>query len=405
MKFFLTIFLLFSTFYFLFSVAIAAEPQNLQQAIEAKLNDLKVVKEEIVKTQKEIEETQKQQKSLNRELTVINQSINQVNLYIKAGEINISKLNLELAQLEEKISKTQNSIALKLETIAQLLRELQQKDRESLLVALLKHPSLAAIFSEAQTIHKLNSQLAFESANLKVLHNELAGKFNDRSVKKAALESEQRDLKNRRAILQDQKSARSALLTQTKNQEKLYRQQLTKLEKKQQAISDEIDAIEDELRKTFDPTILPVKRPGVLAWPVANPRITQNWGERSWLYRGKPHNGVDFGAAVGTPIFAADDGEVIGAANNGRYQYGRYVVIKHDNNLATLYAHLSKQTVSQGQAVKRGDLVGYSGNTGYSFGPHLHFGLYWAPSLRFEDFPSCCGLVPVGITIDPLDYL
>ena len=88
-----------------------------------------------------------------------------------------------------------------------------------------------------------------------------------------------------------------------------------------------------------------------------------------------------------------------------KYQYGRYVLIKHDNNLSTLYAHLSRQVVARGATVKRGDLIGYSGNTGYSTGPHIHLTVYWAPSVQMKSVPPAAGLVPVGVTIDPNDYL
>ena len=61
--------------------------------------------------------------------------------------------------------------------------------------------------------------------------------------------------------------------------------------------------------------------------------------------------------------------------------------------------------VQKGDTVKVGDLIGYSGNTGYSFGAHLHLGLYWTPSIQFKKIEPAVGLVPVGVTINPLDYL
>jgi len=86
------------------------------------------------------------------------------------------------------------------------------------------------------------------------------------------------------------------------------------------------------------------------------------------------YNGVDLGAPSGTPIYAAADGQAIiskpGGWNGG---YGSYVVVKHDNGVQTLYAHMSSVAASQGSWVSQGDIIGYVGNTGRSTGPHLHF--------------------------------
>jgi murein DD-endopeptidase MepM/ murein hydrolase activator NlpD len=86
------------------------------------------------------------------------------------------------------------------------------------------------------------------------------------------------------------------------------------------------------------------------------------------------YNGVDLGAPVGTPVLAAAKGEVIisrsGGWNGG---YGTYIVIKHENGTQTLYAHNSSNTVSVGDEVEQGDVIGYVGQTGKATGPHLHF--------------------------------
>lgn len=87
------------------------------------------------------------------------------------------------------------------------------------------------------------------------------------------------------------------------------------------------------------------------------------------------HNGVDFGAHVGTPVRAAAGGTIIIAKGDGGWGggYGNYVVIKHANGVQTLYAHLSQVNVSVGETVASGENIGKSGNTGKSTGPHLHF--------------------------------
>lgn len=100
--------------------------------------------------------------------------------------------------------------------------------------------------------------------------------------------------------------------------------------------------------------------------PLSGAIITQ--GIHGW-------NGVDIGAARGTPIHAAADGTVIIARKNGAWGggYGNYVVITHDNGTQTLYAHMTNAIVSTGQSVSGGQVIGYVGSTGRSTGAHLHF--------------------------------
>lgn len=99
-------------------------------------------------------------------------------------------------------------------------------------------------------------------------------------------------------------------------------------------------------------------------------RITSNYGFR----HRRMHRGVDLGYPEGTPVSAAFDGIVRiskGTANTGGY--GNLVVIRHYNGLETYYAHLSRRLVNPGQIVKAGDIIGLGGNTGRSYGSHLHF--------------------------------
>ena len=99
-------------------------------------------------------------------------------------------------------------------------------------------------------------------------------------------------------------------------------------------------------------------------------RITSNYGYR----HRRMHRGVDLGYPEGTPVAAAWDGIVRiskGTANTGGY--GNLVVIRHDNGLETYYGHLSRRLVNPGQMVKAGDIIGLGGNTGRSYGSHLHF--------------------------------
>ena len=103
-----------------------------------------------------------------------------------------------------------------------------------------------------------------------------------------------------------------------------------------------------------------------LIWPVQG-KLTSPYGQR-W---GRLHAGIDISARTGTPIRAANVGEVIYAGWRGGY--GNAVIIDHGDGLATLYAHQSRIAAGTGQTVERGEIIGYVGSTGNSTGPHLHF--------------------------------
>jgi murein DD-endopeptidase MepM/ murein hydrolase activator NlpD len=86
----------------------------------------------------------------------------------------------------------------------------------------------------------------------------------------------------------------------------------------------------------------------------------------------KMHEGMDFTAKTGTPIYATGDG-IVARADNTASGFGNHIVIRHGFGYETLYAHLSKYKCRPGQRIKRGDVIGYVGSTGRSEGPHLHY--------------------------------
>ena len=111
--------------------------------------------------------------------------------------------------------------------------------------------------------------------------------------------------------------------------------------------------------------------------PVANKdlkRMTSGYGYRIHpIYKTrKMHYGMDYSAKVGTEIYATGDG-VISKVKRNKRGYGNYVKINHGFGYETLYAHMSKYIVKKGQKVKRGEVIGYVGNTGISTAPHLHY--------------------------------
>ena len=126
---------------------------------------------------------------------------------------------------------------------------------------------------------------------------------------------------------------------------------------------------------------------GAMMWPV-NGTITSGFGYRIHPILGKRilHTGIDIAAGSGTAIWAADGGKVVYAT--WVYGYGNTVALDHGGGISTLYAHQSSIAVGYGQTVKKGQVIGYVGSTGYSTGPHLHF------EVRVN-----------GAPVDPMGYL
>ncbi len=104
-----------------------------------------------------------------------------------------------------------------------------------------------------------------------------------------------------------------------------------------------------------------------LVWPVKG-RVVSGYGMRGDTM----HKGIDIKAKEGTPIRAADHGKVV-YADDGMRGYGNVIIIKHRNNLFTVYAHNRKNLVRKGDDVKKGQIIGYVGNTGNATTSHLHF--------------------------------
>ncbi len=133
------------------------------------------------------------------------------------------------------------------------------------------------------------------------------------------------------------------------------------------------DEVENLVKHKIDmlasiPAILPV------SLTDKKTRISSSFGIRIHpiLKIRKHHAGMDFSGAIDTPIYATGDGEITYVKNEPS-GYGKHLLINHDFNYETIYAHLNKYNVKAGQKVKRGDIIGYMGNTGMSSGPHVHY--------------------------------
>lgn len=397
--------------FFLPLSAYALDPDALKRSIEEKARALQEVNEQIQETHQGLVSIGEKGKTLTREISAYEYRIRQLTLGIRASQIKIEKYGIEIEGFENDISVKEGEVMKMREGIVGLLRELQSRDRENILLTFLKNKSLAEGLFEQESTVRLSEGLGDEVEKLEAIKSELTLALTGVQTKKVAVEIEERTLKARKAVSEEERQSRTSLLNQTKNQERLYQDQLKELEKQQAAIAEEIEAIERELRAKIDPNLLPIPRPGVLGWPAVSTVMSQGYGATRFAlrnYRGKHHNGVDIAGPIGTEIYAAEEGVVMAIGNQDRFcpraAYGKFIVVRHGNGLTTLYGHLSSQSVAAGQTVKRGELIGLMGRSGWATGSHLHFTV-WSSITNLMKPTSSCGLMPVGGDLDPLQYL
>ncbi len=388
---------------------------DLASQIQEKAKQLDSVDKQLQTTRETLKGVTGERVTLQKELNGLSGNISQLNLSLKSDEINIQKLSLEVESLGYDLEDIGRSIQDKRDAIEKILLEFQKNEHQNnnLLTIFLRSSSLADGVLEAQTLNNLQSQLVTDLGSLRSVQDEYNQKIQAANSKKDSIASHKRDSENKKLIVQDQQAERETLLKQTKNKESVFAQQITQLEKLQQQIANDIEALDSVLRTKIDPATLPPIKPGVLLWPIEGgaKAITQGYGSTGFAqttYKSQWHNGIDIGVPIGTVIMAAEDGTVVATGNQDLYcpkaAYGKFIVVKHDNNLVTLYGHMSRQIVQPGQQVKRGDVIGYSGKTGWATGPHLHFTVFAAPTFYMRPTKSC-GPMPQGGDINPLGYL
>ncbi|RJQ37600.1 hypothetical protein C4552_00350 [Candidatus Parcubacteria bacterium] len=392
--------------------------ETIQRQIDQKNEEIKRLEEEARAYEAARLTAEQEAKSLQGQIKSIDASLQRIAANSRVTNAKISRTRLEIQALGGNIAATETIIAENRERLAALVVAIEKAERETPLAAFLKYDSLATMFAAADELGRLEGELAGRIHELRADRDRLRAQQTDARAKEADLQSLAGELADQTTLQSVQRSSRTTLLTETRNQEQRYQELLAEIERKRASLEKEIDTLEASL-KPFDPLLVPAARPGILTWPMAGPIVvTQQFGytafARSGAYNGNGHNGIDLRAPVGTAIFAAEDGVVraVGDTDLGcrRASYGKWVLIDHPNNLSTLYAHLSLIKVSPGQAVSRGDTIGLAGATGYATGPHLHFTVFARGSVEVIDYRSrVCGrmmTLPISNAyLDPRDYL
>lgn len=396
---------------------------DLKAKIGGHAEVIKKLDEEIKQYQGALSKTQAEKSTLTTEIKKIDLTDKQLSTELKVTENKISATALTIEKLGHEIKTKEEEISGHQLALGESLRSIAKQDQVSIIEALLAYDQTSEIWNDLAALDQFQNSVEDRITDLGRAKQDLTLKKEETEEEKQKLGSLKGKLADEKKIVVQNKQVKSTLLKETASKETAYQQLLADRLAKKRAVEAEIANLESQIKRVVDPASIPSVGAGVLKWPLAKIIITQYFGNTAFasanaqVYNGKGHNGVDFGTPVGSEIFSARTGKVIGTGDTDLAcrgaSYGKWVLIQHDNGLSTLYAHLSLIKVSPGQPVATGELIAYSGNTGYSTGPHLHFTVYASEAVQVGTLQSKvagCGtytlpLSPQSGYLNPLSYL
>jgi murein DD-endopeptidase MepM/ murein hydrolase activator NlpD len=400
-----------------------SEVERLQNQITQKNNRLSEIEAEIAEYEKALTEVGAEKSTLQKAINQLDLERRKVRADISYTENKITSTDLEINKLILEISATEKDIQQNEEAIKSILREMNIADNDSMVEILLRHKNLSEFWNEFETLETVKNSMRGRVAELSILKDVLEEKRDENTERRADLVDLKNQYSDQNAILYSNQINKEELLSVTKSEEENYQTLLSQQKAARDKLLAEVAEIESELQFILDPNTIPPPGTPVFRWPLDNVYITQYFGYTkfalSGAYNGSQHNGVDFGAPIGTKLYAPLTGTVRNVGNTdavpGCYSWGKWLLIDHPNGLSSMFAHMSQISVSPGQKVKTGDIVGYVGSTGYSTGPHLHYTLYVTDAvnvMQFNQFKSVTGcgaaLSPFAAIegyLNPLDYL
>lgn len=398
----------------------ASTVEELQAKIDEKNKNIEALNKEIQLYADLTDKTSKEAQTLQKKIQSLTQNGKMLDADIKKTKGKIDVANLAIQKIGINIKASENKSEYYQDVIGTEIRNIQFKEESSLVENLLSKRNLSDALIEIDNLVSLNKELDNQLSLLRKEKDVLEENKSQKETTKKELTALQTELSGKKKVVEENKKEQSQVLKETKNQEKTYQEILAQRKKQMATLEKELFDYESTLKYTLNPSLIPksTSEPKFI-WPVDVVRITQLFGKTAdskRLYVSGTHSGIDFGVKVGTPVKAVASGIIAGAGDTDLTckgaSFGRWVLIKFTNGLAATYGHLSVISVTEGQKVSAGDIIGYSGNTGYSTGPHLHMSVYDAAVVNAETRPSIsCGgkiyrmpIAPVGAYLDPRVY-
>ncbi len=405
------------------AVALQQNPEINQLENEIYLQNKKIndIQKDINKFNKELEEVSKEKSSLSKEVRELNISLKKSKLEVNKVNNDIHKANLKLTLLGNNLSSNFTDIEKLKKTYIKLLQNQNENTDHSIYYLLLyENYSFLNFLRKLHQTQILNKKISNTVKELKIKGSNIKKDQLSVLVQKNHLSLLEKELVDRKKITQIITNNQNKLLQKTKNKEDEYQALLKEKIDEATGLYKELYEYEAALEFAIDPKIIPKQRKGFLSWPAETSRITQSYGctsfaKRSGIYSKCHHNGVDFGTKYGKILSVADGiVKATESSYHSRCGYGKWVIIEHNNGLSSLYGHLSKFIVREGQSIKRGDIIAYSGNTGVSIAAHLHFSLFLTTGLKIVPYSNissraaCRGfnvpVAPSGAELNPICY-
>jgi murein DD-endopeptidase MepM/ murein hydrolase activator NlpD len=332
---------------------------------QARLRDVDRRRREL---QEHISQAREKEKLALLQLSRIKTRLNAANGALVSSKHNLIKTETKLHETEKNLTQTHETQASFSQEAAQRLREIYEGQRLSFFEMLFQGQSLQSL------LDMLYYQERIADADRKLLY-ELRAKAEELAANKDKLGEQKKGLGD--LVVQ---MAEQALKI---NQEKLNQEQVADKLKAQRAFYEQAERQLAQESQHLETQILDMESSkknkgsaingsGTLAMPLRAPISRPfGWGIHPIFHVRKMHTGIDLAGANHSPIKAADSGNVLYTGWYGGY--GKVVILSHGHGVATLYAHLSVINTETGDNVRKGQVIGYEGTTGYSTGPHLHF--------------------------------
>lgn len=391
-----------STFSIAPKPAYADTASELQAQIDANNQQLEALKAEIAAYQKQLDAAGAKKNTLQSTISSLTLSQKQLATQIQVTQNKIASATLQIQQLTLSIGDKEARINTDQQVVSKQLRRMTEREQTPLIATLISSESFGDAWQTVDQAVQFNKALAENIEDLRTVRTQLAANREEVAAQKAKLVALKNDLMVQKRSVDASKATQQQLLVQTKNQEANYQKLIAQKRASEKAFEQDLVNLQSQLDLIVHPGLLPRAGSGVLSWPFSNTFmancaqrksffgniycVSQYFGNTPFstanaqIYNGNGHNAIDVAAPIGTPVYAALSGTVLGTGNTdlvrGCYSFGKWVMITHANGLSTLYSHLSEIDVAKGQKVSARQLIGLSGMTGYATGPHIHFGVY-----------------------------